>query len=57
MERRIVFKSHQIDEPPALGFSFNSQCMELGWEYWDGKWDLEKILAGKMGSRFRYKVN
>jgi hypothetical protein len=23
IERRIVFKSHHIDEPPALGFSFN----------------------------------
>jgi hypothetical protein len=23
IECRIVFKSHQIDEPPALGFSFN----------------------------------
>ena len=22
IERRIVFKSHHIDDPPALGFSF-----------------------------------
>ena len=38
MERRIVFKSHQIDEPPALGFSSVQFTMHgtgmgvLGWE-------------------------
>ena len=51
IERRVVFKSHRgIDEPrSALWFLFN------GTGIWSkqrvGKWDLEKIWAGKMGSR------
>jgi hypothetical protein len=37
IERIIVFKSHHIDEPPALGFSFNFTVglrfhLKKGWE-------------------------
>jgi hypothetical protein len=48
--RRIVFKSHHIDEPPALGFSFNFTVglgfgLKKGWEM-----EFSDNLGWEMGS-------